>query len=48
MYYIEIVDLSTNKRWTEEYVSYYMFRKRVIKLGYSKKLMIVSRSNFEE
>ena len=48
MYYIEILDLSTNKRWTEEFTSYYIFRKRVIKLGYSKKLMIISRSNLED
>lgn len=46
MYYIEIYDTATNKSWVEEFVSYYQFRKRAIKLNYSKKLQIISRSNF--
>lgn len=45
MYYINITDLETNKSWKEEFGSYYIFRKRVIKLEHSKKLFITSRSN---
>lgn len=48
MYFINIVDNTTQKSWCENYDSYYLFRKRVIKLGYSKKLHITSRSNLEE
>lgn len=48
MYFINIYDKSTSKSWREEFDSYYMFRKRVIKLGYSKKLVITSRSNLYE
>lgn len=44
MYFINITDNTTNKSWKEEFNSYYLFRKRVIKLGYSKKLRITSRS----
>ena len=44
MYFINIYDKSTNKSWKEEFDSYYLFRKRVIKLNYSKKLFITSRS----
>lgn len=42
--YIEIYDNSTKKAWREEFDSYYLFRKRVIKLNYSKKLVITSHS----
>lgn len=45
MYYINITDLETNKSWKEKFDSYYIFRKRVIKLEHSKKLFITSRSN---
>ena len=44
MYFINIYDKTTNKNWKEEFDSYYLFRKRVIKLNYSKKLFITSRS----
>lgn len=47
MYYIEIYDYQTEKSWTEKYDSYYLFRKRVIKLNYSKRLVILSRSLLE-
>lgn len=47
MYFINIVDNITKKSWCENYDSYYLFRKRVIKLRYSKKLHITSRSNLE-
>ena len=43
-FYINIYDKTTNKSWKEEFDSYYLFRKRVIKLNYSKKLFITSRS----
>lgn len=45
MYYINIYDNSTGNSWKEEFESYYLFRKRVNKLKYSKKLKITSRSN---
>lgn len=45
MYYINIYDNSTGNSWKEEFDSYYLFRKRVTKLKYSKKLKITSRSN---
>ena len=44
MYYINITDLETGKNWKEEFDSYYIFRKRVTKLKYSKKLVVTSRS----
>ena len=46
-YYIEVYDREKNKRWKEEFSSYYFFRKRVIKLNHSKRLIILSRSNLE-
>ena len=48
MYYIKVYNKETSKSWTEEFTSYYYFRKRVIKLGYSKKLLIIERSNLED
>lgn len=48
MYYMEIYDKSTGKFWREEFGSYYTFRKRCIKLKYSKKLVVTSRSLLEE
>ena len=42
---IEILDTTTNRSWTERFDSYYLFRKRVNKLKYSKKLKIISRIN---
>ena len=45
-FYINIYDNTTNKTWCEEFDSYYLFKKRVNKLKYSKKLFITSRSNF--
>lgn len=47
MYYINIYDKTTGKIWKETYESYYYFRKRVMKLNHSKKLIITSRSNLE-
>lgn len=48
MYYIEIYDITTKKTWKEEFDSYYFFRKRVIKLKHSDKLLMVERSLLEE
>ena len=48
MYYIHVLDTTTQKDWTEKFDSYYKFRNRVYRLIYSKKLMILSRSNLEE
>lgn len=44
MYFINIYDKTTSKTWCEKFDSYYLFRKRVTKLKYSKKLIIASRS----
>ena len=43
-YFINIFDTTTNKKWCEEFESYYFFRKRLTKLKYSKKLVVTSRS----
>ena len=43
-YFINIFDTITNKTWCEEFESYYFFRKRIMKLKYSKKLVVTSRS----
>lgn len=49
MYYtIEIYSYKTERSWIEKYESYYLFRKRVIKLRFSKDLVILSRSLLEE
>ena len=45
MYEINILDLSTNKRWVETFDSYYLFRKKYMKLKHSKKLTMLSYSN---
>jgi hypothetical protein len=45
MFYLNILDKSTNKSWCEQFESYYLFRKRVNKLKFSKKLVVTSRSN---
>ena len=45
MFYLNILDKSTNKSWREQFESYYLFRKRVNKLKFSKKLVVTSRSN---
>ena len=47
MYYIEIYDYQTENTWTERYDSCYLFRKRVIKLEHSKRLVILNRSLLE-
>ena len=48
MYYIEIYSYKSEKSWIEKYDNYYFFRKRVIKLKFSKDLVILSRSLLEE
>jgi len=45
MFEIKILDNTTKKVFTEPYDSYYLFRKRVTKLRYSVKLIILSHSN---
>lgn len=45
MFYIKIYDTINNRSWTENFDSYYLFKKRVNKLKYSKRLRITSRSN---
>lgn len=48
MYFIEIYDKTNGNSWKEEFESYYLFRKRVIKLKHSKKLSIIYRSLLKE
>ena len=45
MYFINIYDKTTDKSWEERYESEYLFRKRLTKLKYSKKLVLTSKSN---
>ena len=45
MFKIEIYDSQENKSWEEEYDSYYLFRKRVIKIKHSDRLKIIFMSN---
>lgn len=45
MFYIEIYNQKTDKKWKELFQSYYLFKKRVTKLKYSKDLIILERSN---
>ena len=47
MYFIHVYDTTTQKDWTERFESYYRFSKRVYRLTYSKKLIILSRSKME-
>lgn len=44
MYFINLYDTTTKKSWEENYDSYYLFRKRVMKLRHSSKLTMVSYS----
>lgn len=44
MLFIDIYDIETNKKWEEHFDSYYLFRKRLNKLKYSKKLFVTSKS----
>lgn len=44
MYYIKVYDYKSEKTWIEKFDSYYKFRKRVIKLSYTRKLVILSIS----
>lgn len=45
MYEITVYDKIINRKWTEYFDSYYLFRKRYMKLRRSKKLFIISHSN---
>lgn len=47
-YIIEIYSYKNGKSWIEKYDNYYLFRKRVIKLRFSKDLVILQRSLLEE
>jgi hypothetical protein len=42
---IKILDIVNDKVFVENYDSYYLFRRRVTKLRYSSKLIILSHSN---
>lgn len=43
MYELTIYDKEKDRKWVEYYDSYYLFRKRIIKLRYSKRLIILSQ-----
>lgn len=45
MYYIEIYNKITDKKWKENFDSYYLFRKRYNKLRFSNKLVMTSYSS---
>lgn len=45
MYEIKIKDNTTSKTFNENYDSYYLFIKRVMKLRHSSKLTMVSHSS---
>jgi hypothetical protein len=45
MFEIKILDIVNDKVFNENYDSYYLFRKRVIKLRYSVKLIMLSHSS---
>ena len=47
-YKITILDKLNNRTWEETYDSYYLYRKRCIKLSYSKRLIILSRTETNE
>ena len=47
-YEIDIYDKQTNRRWTEYYDSYYLYRKRIIKLRYSKRLVVTAQREVNE
>lgn len=44
MFEIKILDIVNDKVFEENYESYYLFRKRVMKLRHSSKLTMVSHS----
>ena len=48
MYFINIYSKIDKRKWEERFWDYEEFRKRVIKLKYSKILVITSRSLLEE
>ena len=48
MFFVNIYDKLNDRCWKEEFESYYLFRKRITKLKYSKKLKVISRSNIYE
>lgn len=41
MYIITILDTKTNRKWDETYENYELYLKRVKKLRYSRKLLIL-------
>ena len=45
MFFINILDNTTNKSWKEEFDSYYLFKRRYTKLKHSKNLTMLSYSN---
>ena len=45
MFEIKILDIEKDKVFVENYDSYYLFRKRITKLRYSVKLIMLSHSN---
>lgn len=44
MYFINIYDSTTKKRWEEKFWDYLAFKYRMSRLKYSKKLIVTSSS----
>lgn len=42
---IRILDTTTNRTWEENFTSPYLMNKRINKLKYSKRLIIISTTN---
>ena len=47
-YELDIMDKETKRVWTEKYDSYYLYKKRIIKLRYSKRLVIIAQRETNE
>jgi len=41
-YELTLIDKTTNRTWTEYYDSYYLLRKRIIKITHSKRIHMLS------
>lgn len=47
-YLIKIMDKETKRVWEENYDSYYLYKKRLTKLRYSKRLIVISQVEISE
>mgnify|MGYP006908796924 CR=1 FL=1 len=46
MFELELLDLSTNKRFTKQFTSYYLYQKFKNKLKHSKKLIMIGWNSY--